>query len=280
MALHVGCKVIYYITMNIQNITSSANSRVKHVKALGKRKNRESEGLYVAEGASVVKDLFDHGADIAEVFVAKSALGKYESMITEISDKGMPLFSVNDSIMGSLTAAKSPQGIFAVIRQQSREFDATHLFGGRLAVALDALGDPGNMGTIIRTADAVGADALIIGPGCVDVYNEKVVRASMGSLSSIRIFMAEDLPKAVYDMQATGWKAACGHLAGSDFFERDYFGKTLLVIGNEARGVSAQIADLCDYKWKLPMRGKAESLNAAVAAGIIMYELAIKMAVC
>jgi len=266
--------------MNIQYITSSSNQKLKYIRSLEKRKVRRDEGLYIAEGASVVEDSVKHGASITEVYAAKSALDKYSSIIERVSASGIPVYSVSDHIMASLTPAKAPQGIFAVIKQQSKQFDADSLRDGGLVVALDALSDPGNMGTIIRTADAVGADAMIVGPGCVDVYNEKVVRASMGSLSSIRIFISEDLSMAVMEMKKHGWVAACGHLAGTDFFQRDYYGKTMLIIGNEAHGVSEQVADVCDYKWKLPMLGKAESLNAAVAAGILMYELAIKKAQC
>ncbi len=141
-------------------------------------------------------------------------------------------------------------------------------------VALDGVQDPGNVGTIWRTADAAGFSGLLLGPGCADPLSPKVQRAAMGSGFRVPYMLADDLPAALMALKARGWTALASDLNGADFYRRpDPGARFVLVIGNEARGISAATREAASALVKLPMRGGAESLNAAVAAGIMMYEL-------
>ena len=207
---------------------------------------------------------------ILRLFHDEEKAGVYSKVIKAAYEKGAEVVPVGGQAAEKLAFGKTTQGIFAEVVMKKYGISEA---GGALIVALEDLADPGNMGTIIRTADAVGVRALIISGGCVDIYNDKVIRASMGSLFNVKTIICEDFIKCLSELGAKSYNLACGHLAGEDFFSREKHGKNVLVIGSEARGVSEEAAAICRSLWKLPMQGGAESLNAAVAAGIMMYDI-------
>ena len=189
----------------------------------------------------------------------------------EFAAAGARAFVVPRSLLESVCETKTPQGVcasFDVPAPMSIDDAPARI------VALDGVQDPGNVGTIWRTADAAGFSGLLLGPGCADPLSPKVQRAAMGSGFRVPYMLADDLPAALMALKARGWTALASDLNGADFYRRpDPGARFVLVIGNEARGISAATREAASALVKLPMRGGAESLNAAVAAGIMMYEL-------
>ena len=183
------------------------------------------------------------------------------------------LIYVPDSIFKEISDTENPQGILAIARFKFQELKGLKIKEKPTLVFLDRLQDPGNMGTIIRTADAFNIDGIIINGGCVDPYNPKVVRATMGSIFRIPIYHVEDSVQGLSSLKERGLRIFATSLEGSvPIYDIDYNDGFILVIGNESTGVSDEIYSLSDKLIRIPMPGEAESLNAGVAASIIMYE--------
>jgi TrmH family RNA methyltransferase len=184
------------------------------------------------------------------------------------SSQKVPVFRVSDSIMEYMSDTKTSQGILAVVRQKHY----TSL-SGDLFIILDTLQDPGNMGTIFRTAEAAGVSGIIMNRNCVDIYSPKVVRATMGAMFRMPFIICEDLSAEILKMKAKGIAVYAAHLKGEkNHWEFDYSKPVAFMIGNEGNGLSEEIASLSDAYMRIPMMGKTESLNAAVAATVLMYE--------
>lgn len=180
-------------------------------------------------------------------------------------------FIVTRSLLETICDTRTPQGVCAAFEQP--EPVALEALPERI-VALDGVQDPGNLGTIWRTADAAGFQALLLGAGGADPLSPKVQRAAMGSGFRVPFCHAPELAETLIALRKRGYRVFASDLSGADFYARPDAGeKFVLVIGNEARGISAAVREAADCRVKLPMRGGAESLNAAVAAGIMMYEL-------
>ncbi len=233
-------------------ITSRENQTVKYVKKLNKKSFRDSEGVFVAEGERLVFDLYTKGAKILKLFVSRE--------FTDISAD--EVHQVSDGVLECMSDTCNSQGILAVIKKP--EYCPSDL--GDTVVVCDRISDPGNMGTIIRTADSAGFTGVAVLPGCVDVYSPKVVRSTMGSLFGIPIVHVQ-LPDIISD------RLVCGDLEGAEcVYDFDFKPPFSVVIGNEAQGVSDEVRQACKSRIKIPMLGKSESLNAAVSFGVIAYE--------
>ena len=193
-------------------------------------------------------------------------------MAAVLSGSGASVHVVRRSVMESLTQTGTPQWVCATVKTPEQPIPEYYPAG--LIVALDCVQDPGNLGTILRTADAMGASGLLLGEGCADPYAPKPLRAAMGSIYHIPVWQG-DLTCEIGRLAEQGFTCVCGHLKGGDMLPEPGE-KCVLVIGNEGNGVSDAIAARCE-KYRLPMYGFAESLNASVAAGILIYELARKM---
>ncbi len=245
-------------------ITGLQNEGVKRMRALKRRSERRESGLHLIEGERLVFDAIASNAELVSVYV----LASRHDLAGRLAARGIRFTFVSDAVIRSISDTDTPQGICASVRTPDQTPPIEYPSG--LVVALDALQDPGNLGTIIRTADAFGAAGILLGEGSTDAFSPKSLRAAMGSTYHIPIFSGE-LEEEVPKLKASGFTAVCGHLKGSETLPtlgRD----RLLVIGNEANGVSAGVADLC-IPYRLPMRGRAESLNAATAASILIYKL-------
>ncbi len=227
-------------------------------------------GLFIIEGMKVIDMALESTYEVPKLFVDDDKLDIYKDVIEKAIVRDAQIISVSSQASLKLSFGKTTQGIFATVNIP--KYDMSKVIGP-LVVACEDLSDPGNMGTIIRTADAVGVTSIIISPQCVDIYNDKVIRASMGSLFNVNTIISRNFSEDVICLREKGYNIACGHLEGEDFFSRKKHDKNVLIIGNESRGISAETESLCQSKWKLPMHGKAESLNAAVAAGIMMYDI-------
>ena len=179
---------------------------------------------------------------------------------------------IPDSLFDSISDTQTPQGILAVLGLERKLLEDAALTGG-LLVILDTIKDPGNMGTIIRTADAAGCAGVIVPDGCVDVFNPKVLRSSMGSVFHVPIYHCSSIAEAMNTARTHGFVLYASHLEGSiSVYEANLTGQVALIIGSEAEGIGADAAENADLLIRIPMEGRAESLNASVAAGVLIFE--------
>lgn len=254
----------------MQEITSVSNEVVKSVKRLHRRAIRRETGLFVAEGPHLVQEAMQAGYCMQGLFVHKDY--RHE-LVESAAAAALNTYMVADAPFFAMAQTKTPQGILATVKGGAVGYDGQAL-RGKLAVALDGVQDPGNVGTILRTAAAVGVGDVLLGPGCADPFCDKALRASMGGVFKLRAYECADLADAVHKAGAAGWHSACAQMAGENFFSADWAQKnTLLVIGSEGAGVSPGVAEACAAAYCLPMEPGNESLNAAVAAGIMLYHL-------
>ena len=247
-------------------ITSINNPTVKHIKALLSKKERQRTGEYTVEGIKQVNEAISSGKEIKLIVISEDFdAGALLSLSYE-------LYRVPSFVFEKICDTKTPQGVLAVLKQEKNE-DLMLLDNG-LYLYCDGISDPGNMGTLIRTAEAAGFEAVMLSKSCVDLHSPKVVRSSMGSFFRMRVYQdinASDLLK----FKNEGVSLFGGALAENtkDYREADYSKTSIIIVGNEANGISDEILSLCTPV-KIPIYGGAESLNAAVAAGILMYEAA------
>lgn len=251
----------------MDRITSAKNPRVQRLRDLKNAKTRRAEALFLVEGEVMIREALSCGLKLREAAADESRTEFAE----ELEAAGCAVSLVTRGLLESICETRTPQGICASF-ESPRPLDLEAL-PDRI-VATDGVQDPGNLGTIWRTADAAGFQTLLLGAGSADPLSPKVQRAAMGSGFRLGFAQTDDLAASLAKLRARGWKVIVSDLRGEDFYARADVGeKFVLVIGNEARGVSDAVRAAADVRLKLPMRGGAESLNAAVAAGIMMYEL-------
>lgn len=258
-------------------ITSVNNKSVKEVVQLvQKAKVRREQDVFIAEGAKMFQEAPDER--IRKVFVAQSAerelLNQYGDKLTKTGYE-----AVADEVFRKMSDTKTPQGILCLIRQyhyaleeilepeKRKEGQETFL------LILENIQDPGNLGTLFRTGEGAGVDGIIMSRQTADIYNPKVVRSTMGSIYRVPFVYAEDLGATIGVLRDKGISVYAAHLAGKRFYDEfDYTKRTAFLIGNEANGLEEETARLADYCLKIPMQGQLESLNAAVASAVLMYE--------
>ncbi len=244
----------------LKEITSTKNETYKYIKSLKTKKVRIKNHQYTIEGIKSVRDAISAGADINFIAVSDKL---QESFSFE------NVYKVSDEIFAPLCDTETPQGVIAVINMPQEDDKA---LDRDLYLLCDKVNDPGNMGTIIRICDAADCGLLLM-EDTVDIYSPKTVRASMGSFFHIKAKCG--LTKAdILKMKEDGFKVISGALSDKtiDFKDADYSGKTIIVVGNEANGITDDILSISDQIVKIPIYGKAESLNVAVAASLLVYE--------
>ncbi len=255
----------------ITKITSRDNQVLKTIRSLHHKKGRGQSGLYFAEGVRLVHDAVAFVSDrVRLVIVSESYFANNEFYINSLDNSGKKIYITEDKIFADICDTETPQGIAAVL--EIPDETAPDFSSMSYILVLDALAEPGNMGTIIRTAEAAGIDSILLMKGCVDIYSPKVVRSAMGSVFRMKFFKADI--DTLENLKAEGFKIAATALYNSMPIEDAAFdGKRAIVIGNEAHGVSDDVLRVADMSVRIDMCGKVESLNAAVAAGIAMYML-------
>jgi TrmH family RNA methyltransferase len=259
----------------MERITSSRNPRVKEWASLKLKKYRDQTGRFLIEGTRLVEDALRSGAPVETVLLSddKRQKGMLEEIARLARQAGAELVEVTDAVIGHVADTKTPQGVAAVVRQAAQDLQS--IFRGKpnaLYLVLEQIQDPGNLGTMIRTADAVGAAGVFIGSGSVDLYNPKVVRATMGSLFHLPVWEA-DLLFVLPWMKQQGIRVVGTSVqAERTVFDVDLTGNVALVVGSEAHGLSDAVRQLLDVDVRLPMPGSAESLNAAIASAVVLYE--------
>lgn len=247
----------------MERISSLKNDRVQLWRSLKERKGRVQTGLFLVEGRKLTEEALCSAFPVVQLLVEE---GREDAFALP---PDIPVAVLPPHVLAAVCDTKTPQGIAAVVAQRGMPLEGSRF------VVLDGVQDPGNVGTIIRTADAAGLDGVLLSTQCADVYSPKVIRATMGSVFHLSIRVTERLPEELRKLRDAGWEVLSTQLDGEPFYAAaPWVGERFcLVIGNEGNGVTDEVKALATKKLRLPMRGRAESLNAAVAAGIMMYEL-------
>lgn len=249
-------------------ITSRDNKYVKIAKSLTTKQGRDKEEKFIIEGYRNVKDAAAKGAKIEFILVSDRC--SYDLSVF----KGYKMYTLAPRIFDYVSDTVTPQGIMAVCKMEQWSFSDIELDAKSLVVVCENLQDPGNAGTIIRTADAAGAKAVIMAKGCVDIYNPKVTRSIMSSLFSVKVVRNKNIDSIFGFLKSNGIKSVAGALCDNSqhLFDADITGKVAVFIGNEGNGLDTDTVKRCDVKVTIPMLGGAESLNASVAGSVMMYE--------
>ena len=242
-------------------IISKDNEIIKNIKKLKEKKYRVDS--YIVEGIKMIKEAINENQEIALIAIR-------EDFKIDFDTKNIKTVTISNKIFNDISDVKTPQGILAVIKKNQNNQIETN---SDYILALDSLQDPGNMGTIIRTADSANINQIIINKTTVDPYSPKVIRSTMGAIYRTNIIEVEDLKATLKEMKLKGFQIITTDLkATQSIYDINYNNKTVVVIGNEANGVSQEILQTADKKVIIPMLGKTESLNASIAASIMIYE--------
>lgn len=249
----------------------------KELRALHTAAGRREQGCFLAEGHHLVGEALKWGK-LRLLVVEAGREDACREEIAQAEEKGVPVYSVPASRMKSLTQTATSQGLIAAVEYRHREFDPKALPESGLLCFLERVQDPGNVGTVLRTLDALGAEGLLLTQDSADPANDKALRASMGAIYRVPVYRIEDRLSALRSLRDAGWEIFCGDLHGEDFFraKRD-FQKQIFLVGNEGAGVTHEAASLASQRVRLPMPGQAESLNAAIAASVCLYDMAREM---
>ena len=255
-----------------------SRAKLKQFSKLQQKRKRDEEGLFLAEGLRTVRELCG-SLPSEEMLVALLVRDDEVEAEAFVSGRMNKVFSITERDSAQLSQTSTSQGVFGVFRQQPLKAPVGGKAEGSFLVALDDVQEPGNVGTILRSAAWFGADALICTPGTADRYNPKAVRSCAGSIYSVRHYGVSRLVDELGRLQEEGYSIACSSLEGKDFREFiSWPDKLVLVIGNEANGVSSEVESLADRLIRIPHVGnkaRVESLNAAVSAAILMERLAL-----
>lgn len=236
-------------------IESKENNLYKETKKLKDRKGRNKSSKYIIEGFRLIQEAFKANLDIEYVFVSEEEEEKLNNYLKEYKDK-TKIYGITNILIKELCATEKPQGIVAVVKMKKIDM----ALEGKFYLLCDKVQDPGNLGTIIRTAHAAGVDGIILTKGTVDVYNEKTIRSTMGSLFHIPIVYDDNDLTIVKTLINKGFSLLSTSLEGDkDFFNEDLTGRMIISVGNEGNGVSKEVYELSDKKVKIPMPGGAES---------------------
>jgi len=248
--------------MTPETLSSLQNPRVRAFRSLKDRKGRKELNAFLVEGDKMVEEA------LKSSFPPRALLLRQDRALPDGLPEDLPVYFLPEHVFASVCDTKTPQGIAAVMGFRESPAPRGHL------LALDGVQDPGNVGTIIRTADAAGFDGVLLSADCADVFSPKVLRATMGSVFHLPLLFPDSLPDALNTLKAEGYEIWSSQLDGDPFFDHPAEVSSLvLVIGNEGNGVSPPVQATATRHLRLPMRGNAESLNAAIAAGIMMYDI-------
>jgi len=261
----------------MQIISSKDNEQIKYIKKLKEKKYRDETNEYIVEGIKLVKEAINENVDIKMIVICEDcdenekkdkSVHIEQSLLYEIAK--YECIYVTKKIFALLSEVQTPQGILAVVKKED-SIDKIK-YTEEIILALDGIQDPGNLGTILRTADSANLKQIILSENTADPYNPKVVRSTMGAIFRMNIIKTDNLVKTLQMVKKHKYEIVATSLdTDKSVYDINYH-KKVIVIGNEANGVSEEIQTLADQKVKIPMLGKTESLNASVAAGIMIYE--------
>ena len=253
-------------------ITSTANGRIRElVKIKKSAKVRAQKGIFLVEGPKMFREI--PRVLLREAYATQSFLKSEEGR--QALSQGVAVETVSDDVFQYLSDTRSPQGILAVV--SSLRYTTADLLpsegGNALIMILENLQDPGNLGTVLRAAEAAGATGILLSSTSADIYNPKVTRSTMGSIFRVPFVYTDSLHEDMRRLQEQGVKLYAAHLKGStDMYSENYTGSCAFLIGNESRGLTEETASIADRAVRIPMSGQVESLNAAVASAVLLYE--------
>ncbi len=255
-------------------ITSTSNEQIKKLIQLKeKSKVRKTTGTFTVEGKKMFVEI--PAEDLVSVYVSETFLKENGELV---KDKKYQI--VSDQVFKKISDTVTPQGIMAIVEKNAYTLDDIienvnnniTQKGRSCVVVLDRLQDPGNLGTIVRTGEGAGISGIIMSSGCADIYNPKVIRSTMGSIFRVPFTVVSDLPEAIETLKENSITTYAAHLKGEEYNKGVFEKNVALLIGNEAKGLSDEVSGKADRLIKIPMEGKVESLNAAIATAILMYQ--------
>lgn len=254
-------------------ISSKNNEQLKYLRKLVNKSFRDRENVFCIEGTKLFLEAVTSQQHFLQVFVTKEWLEinarSNDHLLTELSSKEVSILILSEAHLSSVSRLQKPEGIICILNKITVENRTFQHY-----VLLDDIQDPYNVGTIIRTADAAGFDCVVTSLKTADIYNEKVLRGSMGSVFHLPIFQVDSLLDYAKALKSEKVTIIGTSLNGISLWERDHIsGSFAIVMGNESKGMSSEMNEVCDVLLKIPMIGRAESLNVATAAGIIMYDI-------
>ncbi len=252
-------------------ITGLQNPVVKAAAELKQKKYRQQQGLFLAEGLRTVEEAVRYGR-VQSIFYKAVEDERTRSVLEEAAAKNVKLICVSEGVMKKIADTETPQGVLAVCEMPACSVEEL-LATGKMLLVLDRVGDPGNIGTMLRTADAAGLGGLVLLKGSADIYAPKTVRASMGSLFHLPVIGGVSEAELISSARKAGYELLVTCLDGADnLYKADLRGRLAFVMGNEANGVTESLLAAADKRVFIPMQGRAESLNVAMAAGVVMFE--------
>ena len=254
-------------------LTNIGSDRVRSVRALSRRAVREREALFLAEGPQAVREVVSHRSDVVQDLYVDTQAGTRHTAVLEVAQAaGLSIREVSHEVLAAMCDTKVPQGIVAVCRPINVDLDAVLDVHPSLLLILTNVRDPGNAGTVIRGADAAGADAVLVSDSSVDIYNPKVVRSTAGSLFHVPIVTGVPIPVLLDRVRRAGLALLAADGSGqSQLADIDLARPHAWVMGNEAWGLEPGVREACDAVVRVPIYGKAESLNLAMAATVCLY---------
>ncbi|MEI8216631.1 MAG: RNA methyltransferase [Eubacteriales bacterium] len=255
------------------DIKSKDNKFIKLVRQLETKKIRDELSLFVVEGPNLIVEAIKEHAEINVVLVRENCDGvESKNLVKHIKDNNIEYFTVDNELFNSIADTKASQGFLGVVGKKKYSIDSAKE-NNSFMIVIDKLQDPGNLGTIIRTCDAAGVSCIGIIKGSGDIYSSKVVRATAGAIFRVPFVFFENEDQALQIIRSSGRRILCTTVSGGkSYFDEDLKGRIALVIGNEGSGASKELIDNADQLVTIPMKSDTESLNAAVAASIIIYE--------
>ncbi len=250
-------------------ITATSNKRIKWLVSLSeKAKERKKEQVFLVEGSKMFEEADEKY--IREVYVSESYIEK-NGISEKLKKTGYEI--VSDEVFKKISDTRSPQGILCVMKQYQYTLEDVLTKENPTLVLLEDIQDPGNLGTILRTGEGAGIDGVIMTKDTVDIYNPKTIRATMGSIYRMPFIYVDSLKETIEKLQDKGIVVYAAHLKGKAYYDSFDFKKgCAFLIGNEGNGLKKETADLADFYLKIPMEGQVESLNAAIATTLLMYE--------
>ena len=251
-------------------ITSTSNPQVKRLLLLQKKsKARNEEGVFVVEGLRMFAEVPQERVE--KVYVSETLYNKKH----DLNWAEFPVEILSDSVFKHVSDTQTPQGVLCIVKQKKYDLATLIDIENPHFMLLDNLQDPGNLGTIVRTAEGAGVDAVFMSKDCVDIYNPKTIRSTMGSIYRMPTIYIEDTVNLLEIFKEKGIKSYAAHLDGKNSYDKeDYRAGTAILIGNEGNGLREEVSKKADIWVRIPMEGQVESLNAAIAASVFMFEVA------
>lgn len=251
-------------------ITSTSNAQVKQLLQLQKKSRvRNDAKVFLVEGLRMFAEV--PAERVEKVYISETLYNKKRG---ELNLERFRTEILSDAVFQYVSDTKTPQGILCILKREEYDVNTLLNMENPHFIVLDNLQDPGNLGTIVRTAEGAGVDAVFLSKDCVDIYNPKTIRSTMGSIYRMPVIYIEDLLLLLKSFKEKGITSYAAHLDGKNSYDQeDYTSGTAILIGNEGNGLRKEVAENADILVRIPMQGKVESLNAAVAASILMFEV-------